>query len=81
MPPVGAVGAAGVFGFGGFDEPADLLGQTVERRDCPALGRGNDQIVRHGALNCSAHRTAVRSAACRLRNGFGSRQLGGDATG
>ena len=29
----------------------------------------------------AAHRTAARSAACRLRNGFGSRQLGGDATG
>ena len=29
----------------------------------------------------AAHRTAARSAACRLRSGFGSRQLGGDATG
>ena len=29
----------------------------------------------------AAHRTAARSAACRRRNGFGSRQLGGDAAG
>ena len=53
MPPVGAVGAAAVFGLGGFDEAAGLAGQAVEAGDCPALEFGDDQIVGHNALNCS----------------------------
>jgi len=53
MPPVGAAGAAAVLGLGCLDEAAGLLGQTVQGGGFPALERGDDQIVGHGAINCS----------------------------
>jgi hypothetical protein len=40
LAPVGAVGAAAVFGLGGFDEAAGLLGQEVEVGEDSVLIRG-----------------------------------------
>ena len=50
MAPVGAVGAAAVRGLSCFDEAAGLAGEVLQAGECPALGRGNDQIVRHGGI-------------------------------
>ncbi len=48
LTPVGAVGAAAVFGLGRLHEAARLTGQVFEPGDCSALSSRNDELLSSG---------------------------------